>query len=201
METIEAYLEALASAAPAPGGGSAATIVGAMAASLVAMVARITSNSPKYADRAERARKLVDDADVLRQKFIDARADDERAYGEVVAAMALPRATDAERAGRTLQLQAALGEAARAPLDAAFLARDAFALAVRARDLENANLESDVACAAIFANAALVASQQNVKINHAFMKDAELVREQSLALGAIREEVEALHAALQSAMR
>ncbi|MGD0476464.1 MAG: cyclodeaminase/cyclohydrolase family protein, partial [Candidatus Velthaea sp.] len=50
MLDLQAYLNRLASAQPTPGGGSAATIVGALGAALVAMVARITLGNPKHAD-------------------------------------------------------------------------------------------------------------------------------------------------------
>jgi len=84
---IDDYLKALASSQPAPGGGSAATMVAAIGAALVAMVARITASSPKHADRSELARSLIADADVLRLRLIEAGRNDETAYGALVAAM------------------------------------------------------------------------------------------------------------------
>ena len=59
---IEGYLDALASADPTPGGGSAATLVGALAAALCAMVARITTTSPKLAPVHEEAAAIAEDA-------------------------------------------------------------------------------------------------------------------------------------------
>ena len=54
-EAIEAvpFLDDLAAATPTPGGGSAAAYSGAMAAGLVAMVARLTVGKKKYADVEE----------------------------------------------------------------------------------------------------------------------------------------------------
>jgi len=182
---IESYLEALASASPTPGGGSAATIVGALGAALVAMVARITSDNPAYIARAEEARSIAADADALRAALVAARAIDERAYGAVVAAMALPKATPEEKSVRTERLQTALRGAAVAPLQAAELGLGVVRLAERAETLGNRHLASDVACAAIFGRAALAASAQNVRINHAFLKDAGLVAEQEAALAAV----------------
>jgi len=182
---IEAYLEALASGAPTPGGGSAATIVGALGAALVAMVARITAENPAYAAHVAEARSIVSDADTLRATLIEARATDERAYGAVVVAMALPKATSEEKAARTERLQAALAAAAAAPLRAAELALDVVRLSQRADALGNRHLASDVACAAIFGRAALAASAQNVRINHAFLKDPGLIADQESALVAL----------------
>jgi formiminotetrahydrofolate cyclodeaminase len=183
MESLEDYLDALASAAPTPGGGSAATIVGAMGAALVAMVARITFANPKFAQHAAHAEKLIGAADAMRVAFLDAREHDERAYAGVVAAMALPRASDGEKAERATRLQSALAEAASAPLAATTLAISVLTQAIHAKSLENRNLESDVACAAFFARAAFEASAANVRVNHVYMKNAELVAAQERTLG------------------
>lgn len=191
---IDAYLEALASPSPTPGGGSAATIVGALGAALVAMVARITGDNPTYAAVAEDAQSIAADADGIRLALIAARERDERAYAAVVAAMALPKATAPEKASRTERVQGALAGAAAAPLFAAELALEVVRIAERARNLGNRHLASDVACAEIFGRAALAASAENVRINHAFLKDGALVAGQEAALRALESAATAARA-------
>jgi len=176
------YLNRLASAAPTPGGGSAAAICGAMGAALVGMVARITRESPKKSERHDLADELIAAADVLRARFGEARTLDESAYAAVVTAMALPRESDEETIVRTARLQDALAQAAAAPLAAVHLAAELLALAERALDLENANLASDLGCAASFAMAALDASALNVRVNHKYMKNAALVAQHTRVL-------------------
>jgi methenyltetrahydrofolate cyclohydrolase len=175
---FEGYLDALASADPTPGGGSAATLVGALAAALCAMVARITTGSPKLAPVHEEALAIAEGADDLRRRFLELRPLDEAAFAAVIAAQALPRTTDAETAERRLQLQHALTGAAEAPLEAARLACDAFALTARTAELHNANLMSDVDCAMHFARAAFDASAANVEVNHRYITDAVKVAQQ-----------------------
>jgi methenyltetrahydrofolate cyclohydrolase len=175
---FEGYLDALASADPTPGGGSAATLVGALAAALCAMVARITMSSPKLAPVHEEAAAIADDADDLRRRFVVLRPADEAAFQAVIAAQALPKSTDAETAARRERLQAALIGAAEAPLEAARLATDAFALTARTAELHNANLMSDVDCAMHFARAAFDASAANVEVNHRYITDAATVAQQ-----------------------
>jgi formiminotetrahydrofolate cyclodeaminase len=175
---FEAYLDALASADPTPGGGSAATLVGALAAALCAMVARITAASPKLASVHEEAVAIAADADDLRRRFVELRPVDEAAFQAVVDAQALPRATDAEKAARTERLQRALTGAAEAPLEAARLATDAFALTARTAELHNANLMSDVDCAMHFARAAFDASAANVEVNHRYITDPATIAQQ-----------------------
>jgi formiminotetrahydrofolate cyclodeaminase len=146
------------------------------------MVARITAHNPAYAARAEEAETVAREADMLRLKLLESHTLDEVAYGKVVAAMALPKSTPAEKATRTEQLQRALAGAAAEPLHAAQLALDVLALTDRAGALGNHHLESDVACARLFAHAALNASAINVRVNHALLKDVELVANQEKTL-------------------
>ena len=185
MNGIDAYLDRLASAEPAPGGGSAATLVGAMGAALCAMVARITAGSPRHAERRAEALALAEAADALRERFEAARPLDEAAFLLVVDAQALPKATDEQKALRTTALQQALAAAAEAPLTAAGLAAEGFALTEDALALGNANLASDVECAAHFFRAAFAASVANVRINHRFLKDPATVAAQNERLTAI----------------
>jgi len=172
---LEDYLTALASEAPTPGGGSAAPLVAALGAALVAMVARLTLQSTRFAPVHELASDLVRKADGVRARALIAREEDEVAYRHVVAATALPKSTADERSARTSALQLALGLAAQAPLRAAELAKLVATLASRALELGNAQLASDVGCAAEFAHAALAASALNVRVNHKFMQDRHAV--------------------------
>jgi len=182
---FEAYLDALASAEPAPGGGSAATLVGAMGAALCAMVARITAGGAKHAAVHAQARSLAVEADALRAAFLALRPRDEAAFRAVVHAQALPRRNDDERSRRTAALQDALVYAAEVPLEAAARSADVFALAARTAALGNANLASDVACALDFARAAFEASAANVRVNHRYIRDEATIAVQSAHLTAL----------------
>jgi formiminotetrahydrofolate cyclodeaminase len=189
---IDAYLDELASAAPTPGGGSAAMLVAACGAALCAMVARITAQSPKHAAGRGAAEVLADDADALRERCGAARLLDEAAFGEVVAAQALPRGSEGEKAARTRAVQAALVHAAEAPLAAAGLCGEGIALVERAAALENPHLISDVECALHFLRAAQAACVANVRINHRYIRDPAIVQSQDERLTAL---VTATHAA------
>ncbi len=185
MTGIDAYLDRLASADPTPGGGSAATLVGAMGAALCAMVARITSANPRLAAVRADAEAVVAAADALRERFAAARPIDEAAYGGVVQASALPKDGAAAQQARTAALQHALIRAAEAPLVVAGMCAEGIELAQRAEALGNTHLASDVECALHFFRAALSASVANVRINHRFIKDAEVVHRQDERLVAI----------------
>jgi len=178
VESLGEYLEQLASREAVPGGGSAAALVGALGAALAAMVARIGAPGGT----------LAREADDLRAQLIEARFRDETAFRAVVAAQALPKANDTEKAVRRDALETALNDAAEAPLHAASLALAVLELSERVFDASTAALVSDAGCAAEFANAAVLACAYNVRINHRYMKDAAAIARQSDALRAIEEQ-------------
>ena len=182
METLTDYLTQLASESPTPGGGSAATIVGAMGAALVAMVARITAGNKKYAEKAAIANDFVVRADRLRDEFLTARVDDESAFKNVMVAMSFPKQTDEDKAKRAIAMQSALGVAAAEPLHVCELGLELLHLAKQTLELNNRNLVSDVGCAAEFGAACVSAAAYNVRINHGFMSDLEAVESQEHVL-------------------
>ncbi|MGZ3553836.1 MAG: cyclodeaminase/cyclohydrolase family protein [Vulcanimicrobiaceae bacterium] len=192
METIASYLTDLASEWPTPGGGSAAIFVAATGASLVAMVARICSTNPKYAEHHDLARLLIEKADALRVDLLAHRERDEAAFDRVVAATALPRSTPEEKAIRAEALEKSLHAAAAEPLAAAKQALAVLHLAKDALAIPNTNLISDVGCAAEFAHSGLVACAYNVRINHRFIKDPALVAVQAETIARYERESTAL---------
>ncbi len=197
VDSLAQYLTQLASEWPTPGGGSAATVVGAAGAALVAMVARISSTNPKYAAHRELAKDLVARADELRAEFLRAKDRDEAAFDRVVAATAMPKESSEEKQLRRDALEVALAHAAAEPLFAAELALETLRLAARALEIPNKNLTSDVGCAAEFAAASLAACAYNVRVNHKFMKDMNAIDAQAHALGRYERESAALLAGIR----
>ncbi len=200
MESLPEYLTQLASEWPTPGGGSAATVVGAAGASLVAMVARISSTNPKYAAQKNLAHELVAKADELRAEFLRAKDRDEAAFDRVVAATAMPKDTTEEKQARRDALEIALQHAAAEPLFAAELALETLRIAARALEIPNKNLASDVGCAAEFAGASLAACAYNVRVNHKFMRDTYAIEAQAHVLARYERESAALLAGVRRSL-
>jgi methenyltetrahydrofolate cyclohydrolase len=188
VESFDRYLNQLASADPTPGGGSAATVVGALGAALVAMVARIDSGNPKYAQQRENALRIAAAADRVRDDFVHAGNRDERAFARVVNAQGLPRGTDDEKAARARALETALRDAAEVPLKACELCIDVLRLAAQVALIPNRALASDVGCAAEFGAAALAACAYNVRVNHRYMHDAGAIDAQAKILARYESE-------------
>jgi len=160
-------------------------VVAAAGCSLAAMVARICAGSRKYEAVRDRALAVAADADELRAHLMRLREQDEAAFSAVVAAR-----------GDRPAMQAALREAAAVPLDGARAGLRVVELAQAALSLGNAQLVSDAGCAAEFGYAALRACAYNVRINHKYMDDADLIRLQAGELDALeraaRSQLEAI---------
>jgi len=171
-QPVGAWLEDLASDAPAPGGGAAAAMNAAVGAALVAMVCNLTIGKPRYAEHEPLMRQTLASATELGAQAVQLAADDAAAFGAVTDAYKLPKDTDAEKAARTEAIQAALIGAADVPLQTAAVAAAIIDLAGRIMDGANVNALSDVAVAAASARAALDAAVINVEINLGVMKDA-----------------------------
>jgi len=65
-QTVGAWLEALASDAPAPGGGAAAAMQAAVGAALIEMVCNLTIGKPAYAAHDTTMRTALAEATSLR---------------------------------------------------------------------------------------------------------------------------------------
>jgi methenyltetrahydrofolate cyclohydrolase len=178
-QTVAGWLEALASEAPAPGGGAAAALEAAISAALVEMVCRLTIGKPDYAEHERMLQSALTEAASLRIRSVQLAEEDAQAFTAVAAAYRLPKDTDQARQVRTAQLQAALVGAANVPLQIAAVAAKLVDLAGRILDGANRNVLSDVAVAAASARAALDAAVANVETNLAALTDP--VRRSDLA--------------------
>jgi formiminotetrahydrofolate cyclodeaminase len=182
MESLESYLDRLASDAAVPGGGSAAAVSGAMGAALVAMVARIARANPRNAENAESLELIAERADELRSELTQARALDEAAYQAVVNAQALPKDDPEQQRDRRQALDDALARAAEEPLRSAKLNLELLQVAARLLEFPVSALSSDIGSAAELAAGALASCAYNVRVNHKYMRDDETITLQRDAL-------------------
>jgi formiminotetrahydrofolate cyclodeaminase len=154
-EPVRGFLDQLAARTPAPGGGGAAAVTGAMAAGLVAMAARFS------ATRLPGAGELADEADELRRRLAQLADLDTRAYAAVLEALRLPEGTSQ----REVQRQEALLGAALVPLEIAGIGARVAAMAVRVAEAGNPNLRGDAVTGAVLAAASARSAASLVDIN------------------------------------
>jgi len=190
--SIQLYLDRLASEEPAPGGGSAAALVGALGAALVTMVANLTLGKEKFAAVEREMAELKTRSEQLRAELAELVERDAEVYSEVAAAFKLPRSTEEEKDKRRQILQSALVQAAGLPLRAAELALEVARLCGPAAEKGNPNAVSDAGVAVVLAEAAAQAAALNVKINLAWLEDKQFVKQAWAQVEAILEEASAL---------
>lgn len=170
-QSVQTFLDELASSAPTPGGGGAAAVMGAMGAALVSMVCNLTVGKEKYAAVEADMRSVLEKAEDLRRRLAGMVKDDVDVFNKVMGAYGLPKQTDEEKAARSDAIQAALKEAATVPLDCAKLCAEVIRLSHEAAQKGNLNVISDAGVAVLAAYAALKSAALNVYINVGGIKD------------------------------
>jgi formiminotetrahydrofolate cyclodeaminase len=173
---LAAYLDEVAAGAPAPGGGSVAAVVAALAAALGEMVANLTLGRAKYAEAEALLRPARDQLTAFRAALVERAAADEAAYQAYQDAASLPRTSDGEKAERAIAMQRALITATDVPLD---VARSVYEVAVILQSMArygNPHVRSDAALGALLAEAALRGALLNMRGNAGMIKDRELAQ-------------------------
>ncbi len=182
QETIQQFVEQLASSAPTPGGGAAAALSGALAASLVAMVCRLTVGRKNYQEVTPELEAILARAEDRRRVLMELMEADAAAYDRVIAAYKLPKETEPDKAARTEAIQHALKEAAEVPFQIAGACADIMDLVLPVAAKGNKNAASDAGSAVLLAEAGLRCALLNVQINLGLIDDQAYVREMRVRL-------------------
>ena len=163
--SAETFLDQVAANTPTPGGGSAAAYTGALAASLVAMVAGNTIGKKKYEPVLAMMQEALVESMALKGALEQGVTQDSDAFDKVMVAIRLPKETDTQAKARTAAIDRATMEAARLPLGVAQKCLLVMELAIKMMMHANVNAISDAASAVALAHAAINASGLNVRIN------------------------------------
>jgi glutamate formiminotransferase/formiminotetrahydrofolate cyclodeaminase len=164
-EVAPSFIEQVAAATAAPGGGSAAAHTAALGAALVEMVAGLTLGKKKYADVEAAMQAIRLSAMKLRQELTQAVEDDAASFEAVMGTFKLPKDTEEQQKSRRAAIQMAMMNAARVPLHTASNALKVMDLAARCAKEGNINAISDAMSGAMLARAAITAAGYNVRIN------------------------------------
>jgi formiminotetrahydrofolate cyclodeaminase len=182
------FLDTLAGEGPAPGAGSAAAIVVAMAAGLVSMVARASKEFWPEAGGA------IGQAEAFRARVAPLAQADAEVYREALTA--LRRREALEERYRDQQLRAALERAAEIPLKIAEAGSDLACLAALLVENGNPEVRADAAAASLLAEGGARAAAKLVEINLGTTEDDPRVRHvQTLVAVAAEASERALKAA------
>ena len=167
LASCREFVKVLASDAPAPGGGGAAALVGAIGTALGNMVGSLTVGKKKYADVQDEIIALKAKCDELQKQLLDQVEADEINFLPLAKAYGIPK----DDPNRDKVMEEATIIACSTPMHIMELCCEAIdAIAVFAAKGSRLAV-SDAGCGAICCKAALQSASLNVFINTKLMAD------------------------------
>ena len=185
-KTVACFTEDLASPMPAPGGGGAAALMGAIGISLGDMVGELTVGKKKYAAVEDEVKALMTEAQELRLEFLRLIDADAEAFQPLAKAYSIPK----DEPGRDKIMEEALKLACSVPMDIMRASARALDLIGEFAEKGSALAISDAGCGATSCKAALKAASLNVFINTKAMKDRSYAEDLNREAEELLEEYE-----------
>jgi len=173
LASCREFVTVLASDAPAPGGGGAAALVGAIGTALGNMVGSLTVGKKKYADVQDEIIALKAKCDELQKQLLDQVEADEVNFLPLAKAYGIPK----DDPNRDKVMEEATIIACSTPMKIMELCCEAIeAIAVFAAKGSRLAV-SDAGCGAVCCKAALQSASLNVFINTKSLKNREVAEE------------------------
>ena len=189
-QSIQIFLDELASKSATPGGGSVSALMGAQSAALTSMVCNLTIGKPKYAEVEAEMQALLQKSEALREKLTGLIKADIEVFNRLMTAYGLPKETDEEKAARTEVIQAVLKAATQVPLDCARACAEAIDLSRCAANKGSLGVISDAGAAVMAGYSGLKSAALNVYINTGSLKDRAFAEAKLLELETILKNAE-----------
>ncbi len=173
LESCRKFVEVLASDAPAPGGGGAAALVGAVGTALGNMVGSLTVGKKKYADVQDEIIALKAKCDALQKELLDQVEADDIGFVPLAKAYGIPK----DNPDRDRILEEATITACAVPMHIMELCCEAIEYVSVFAAKGSRLAVSDAGCAAVCCKAALQAASLNVFINTKSLKNRDTAEE------------------------
>ena len=171
--TVKHFAEETSRESPAPGGGTIAAYMGALAAALGTMVANLSSHKRGWDTQWEKFSRWADRGQEQIAELLELVDEDTEAFNRIMSAFALPKQTAEDKAARSKAIQEATLYATQVPLHTMQAAYCTFDICRAMAEEGNPNSVSDAGVGALAARAAVLGAGLNVKINAGGLKDRE----------------------------
>lgn len=181
---IKKYIEELAAKQPAPGGGSAAALSGALGSALLEMVCNFTAGNKKYKDIEEAVGKHLISLRKIREEFLGLVDEDVKVYSSICAAF---------NSKEEKLIDSSLRKGYCISLKMCELAKFGMSIASELAEKSNVNLITDVGCGSELLKASFNSGVFNSEINLKGIKDASFVEREKLVLHTLKKEISDLY--------
>ena len=171
--SCNAFIDALASSQPYPGGGGAAALAGAIGVALGDMVGSFTVGKKKYLEVEELMVELKKQSAELEKQLLHLVDEDARVFAPLSKAYGLPTTTEEEKSYKAEVMEQCLKDAASVPMGIMHCACQALDILSQFAAKGSKMMVSDAGCGAVCCRAALEAASLNVFINTKSMKDRQ----------------------------
>jgi glutamate formiminotransferase/formiminotetrahydrofolate cyclodeaminase len=190
--SLRTFSNETASESVAPGGGSVAAYVGALGASLGTMVANLSSHRRVWDDRWAEFSEWAERGQRIKDGLLALVDEDTRSFNGIIAAVRMPKGTEAEKAARHEAMQEATKYATEVPFRTMELALETFEVCKAMAEKGNPNSASDAGVGALCARAAVHGAWLNVRINAGDIEDKAWVEAKLSAAQSIAAKADAL---------
>ena len=165
LDGLKPYLNELASASPAPGGGAAAAVTVAQGLALLSMVCNLTIGKKTFSAVEDQAKGILEQLSAMRSEALSEAEKDMNAFTVVMKAYQMPAETDEQKSSKKAALAKATRNAAEPPFRLMVLAAQALPLADQLEKIGNPNVLSDVLVGRHLLIAGYKSSKENVEVN------------------------------------
>ena len=173
LESCRKFVEVLASNEPAPGGGGAAALVGAIGTALGNMVGSLTVGKKKYAEVEEEIIALKAKCDALQTELLNQVEADDEGFVPLAKAYGIPK----DDPNRDAILEDATITACAVPMHIMELCCEAIEYIAVFAAKGSRLAVSDAGCGAVCCKAALQAASLNVFINTKSLKNRDVAEQ------------------------
>jgi formiminotetrahydrofolate cyclodeaminase len=153
--TIEEFIMLLASKEPAPGGGSASALLGAIGSALFSMVVNLTIGKEKFKEQEPLLQEILKESENLQKEFLSLIEEDTNAFNKVSRAYKMPKDTEEQKDVRNEALERALKDATLVQLSIMEKGLSALKLLEKSIGNTNPNAISDIGVSALCLKSAL----------------------------------------------
>ncbi len=185
------FIDKAASKSPTPGGGNVSSVVGALGAAMVSMVANLTLGKKGYEEHQDKVKSIIPELESIIKRLKELTIKDMEVFQEVVKAWKMPKETDEERKKREKAMEEATKKATMVPMDVCRACIDALRIAEDLATYGNKSAISDVGVGAYLLLSALKGAMFSVDINLKSIKDQgfkkEVEEERAKLLGEAQE--------------